>query len=124
MFVRIATEPFELLGLKVQPIRLLHGKLPVLGYRIGRTAFCTDVSSIPEESWPLLEDLDTLILDALRDRPHPTHFSVEQSLEVVARVRPRQTYFTHLGHWLDYEETNARLPDSVELAWDGLTVPL
>ncbi|MCA9114779.1 MAG: MBL fold metallo-hydrolase [Planctomycetaceae bacterium] len=123
-FERIELKPFPLLGLQVQPIRLQHGKLPVLGYRIGRVAFCTDVSSIPEESWPLLEGLDTLFLDTLREHPHPTHLSIEQSLAVIERLQPRQTYLTHIGHWLEYEETNARLPASVELAWDGLTVPL
>ena len=123
-FVRIVTEPFALLGQRVQPIRLLHGRLPVLGYRINDVAFCTDVSCIPEESWPLLEGLDTLILDALQDKPHPTHFGIAQSLEVVERVKPRRTYFTHVSHKLDYELTNARLPSGVELAYDGLRVSL
>jgi len=122
-FQRIGTEPFELLGLEVQPIRLLHGKLPVLGFRIGDVAFCTDVSEIPDESRPLLEGLDVLILDALRDSPHPTHFSVPQALEVVEQFRPRRTCFTHISHGLEYDETNRRLPDGVELAWDGLRIP-
>jgi phosphoribosyl 1,2-cyclic phosphate phosphodiesterase len=90
---------------------------------LGEVAYCTDVSHIPDESWPLLEGLDVLILDALRDTPHPTHFSVGQSLEVVERVKPRRTYFTHISHWLDHEATNARLPDGVELAYDGLQIP-
>jgi len=122
-FRRIGTEPFELLGVEVRPIRLLHGKLPVLGFRIGDVAFCTDVSEIPEESRPLLEGLDVLILDALRESPHPTHFSVPQALEVVERFRPRRTYFTHISHGLEYDATNRRLPEGVELAWDGLRIP-
>jgi len=122
-FRRIGLEPFSLLGLTVQPIRLHHGKWPVLGFRINDVAFCTDVSEIPEESWTLLEGLDVLILDALREKPHPTHFSLSQALQVVERLRPRQTYFTHLSHSLDYRKTNARLPDGVELAYDGLTIP-
>lgn len=122
-FRRIGLAPFEVLGQRVQPIRLWHGKLPVLGFRIGDVAFCTDVSEIPEESWPLLEGLKTLVIDALRDRPHPTHFSIEESLQVVERVRPKQTYFTHVGHWLDYEETNAKLPPGVALSYDGLRIP-
>lgn len=120
----IDTTPFELLGQTVQPIRLLHGKLPVLGFRFGKVAFCTDVSEIPEESWPLLEGLDVLILDALRDRAHPTHFGIPEALEVVRRVQPKQTYFTHVSHHLDYEATNRRLPAGVQLAYDGLRIPL
>jgi len=122
-FRRITTEPFSILGQRVQPIRLYHGKLPVLGFRMGNVAFCTDVSEIPEESWPLLEKLDVLVLDALRDRPHPTHFSLQQALNVVQRVQPQRTYFTHISHWLEHDEANARLPEGVELAYDGLRIP-
>lgn len=121
---RIGLEPFELLGLKVQPMRLWHGKLGVLGYRVGDVAFCTDVSRIPEESFPHLEGLDTLVIDALRETPHTTHFGIPQALEVVERVRPRRTYLTHVSHHLEYEATNARLPAGVELSYDGLRIPL
>lgn len=120
---RIGLEPFELLGVRIQPIRLIHGKLPVLGFRIGNVAFCTDVSFIPEESWPLLEGLDVLVIDALRDEPHETHFGIPQALEAVERVKPRRTYLTHVSHYLDYEATNARLPAGVELSYDGLRIP-
>lgn len=123
-FVRIGLEPFSVLGQLVQPIRLLHGRLPVLGFRINDVAFCTDVSHIPDESWPLLEGLDTLIVDALQDQPHPTHFGIPQALEVVERVKPRRAYFTHVSHRLDYDATNARLPSDVELAFDGLRISL
>jgi len=123
-FHRINCEPFSLLGQTVQPLRLWHGNLPVLGFRINDVAFCTDVSRIPEETWPLLEGLDVLVLDALREEPHPTHMNIEQSLEVVQRVRPRQAYFTHIAHTLEHEATNARLPAGVELAYDGLRIPL
>jgi len=120
----IGIAPFDLLGLTVRPIRLWHGNLAVLGFRINDVAFCTDVSRIPDESWPLLEGLDTLVLDALREKPHPTHFSVGQALEVAERVRPRQTYLTHIAHSLEHEATNARLPPGVELAYDGLRITL
>ena len=120
----IGVGPFDLLGLKVRPIRLWHGELAVLGFRINNVAFCTDVSRIPDESWPLLEGLDTLVIDALRDKPHPTHFSVGQALAVAERVRPRQTYLTHIAHSLEHETTNARLPPGVELAYDGLRIAL
>jgi phosphoribosyl 1,2-cyclic phosphate phosphodiesterase len=122
-FRPIGLEPFELLGVTVQPIRLMHGKLPLLGFRIGNVAFCTDVSFIPEESWPLLDGLDVLVIDALREQPHPTHFSVGQALEVIERAKPRQAYFTHVSHSLEYEATNARLPKGVELSYDGLRIP-
>ena len=122
-FQRIGLEPFSVLGQTLTPIRLLHGHLPVLGFRLGDVAFCTDVSEIPDESWPLLEGLDVLVLDALRDEPHPTHFGIAQALEVVQRVKPRRTFFTHVSHQLEYDATNARLPDGVELAYDGLRIP-
>lgn len=121
-FRRIALEPFDLLGVTLVPIRLMHGQLPLLGFRINDVAFCTDVSLIPEESWPLLEGLDVLVIDALRDEPHPTHFNVRQSLEVVDRLKPRMAYFTHVSHTLEYDETNARLPAGVELSYDGLQI--
>lgn len=119
-FQEISTDPFEILGLKVQPIRLLHGQLPVLGFRIGDIAFCTDVSEIPEESWPLLEELDVLIIDALRHSPHPTHFNVEQSLQAISKIKPKQAYLTHVSHEIEYETTNRELPEGIEVAYDGL----
>lgn len=120
---RIGLEPFDLLGIQVQPIRLIHGKLPVLGFRVGNVAFCTDVSFIPDESWPLLQGLDVLIIDALRDEPHATHFGIPQALEAIERVQPKRAYLTHVSHYLEYSETNARLPAGVELAYDGLRIP-
>ena len=120
---RIGEEPFGLLGQTIQPIRLLHGRLPVLGFRFNNVAFCTDVSSIPNSSWPLLEGLDVLILDALRDKPHPTHFGIDQALEVIDRVKPKRSYLTHISHSLEHETTCARLPGNVELAYDGLRIP-
>lgn len=122
-FRRVTLEPFEVLGQRVQPVRLLHGKLPVLGYRIGDVAFCTDCNAIPADSRPLLADLDTLVLDALwSGDPHPTHYNVEQALEVVEQLRPRRTFLTHISHRLDHERTNARLPPGVQLAYDGLRI--
>lgn len=122
-FRRIDTTPFMLLGLKIQPIRLLHGSLPVLGFRVGNVAFCTDCNAIPPESWPLLEGIDVLVLDALCEEPHATHFSVPQALEVIDQLRPQRAYLTHVSHRLGYLTTNARLPDGVELAYDGLQIP-
>jgi phosphoribosyl 1,2-cyclic phosphate phosphodiesterase len=120
---RMGLEPFELLGLTVLPIRLLHGKLPVLGFRIGNVAFCTDVSCIPEESWPRLANLDVLIIDALREEGHATHFGIREAMQVIDRTQPRRAFLTHVSHHLDYDTTNAKLPPNVELAYDGLRIP-
>jgi phosphoribosyl 1,2-cyclic phosphate phosphodiesterase len=121
----IDTEPFTVLGERIVPIRLLHGpRFRVLGFRIGNIAYCTDTNEIPAESWPLLEGLDVLILDALRNRPHATHFSLDEAIETAQKVRPRRTLFTHISHELEYEATNAALPPSMELAYDGQRIPL
>ncbi len=124
-FERITTEPFEVLGTRVTPIRLRHGpRFEVLGFRIGNVAYCTDTNEIPPASWPLLEGLDVLILDALRTTPHVTHFSLDEAIEVARKLKPRRTLFTHISHDLDYEETNAKLPPGMELAYDGQRVLL
>lgn len=109
---------FEINGRKITPIPLLHGKLPVLGFRVGNFAYCTDVSEIPADSWPLLYDMDVLILDALRKRPHPTHFNLEQAVSHAKQIGAKQTYFTHIAHELPHEETNGELPPKMALAHD------
>jgi phosphoribosyl 1,2-cyclic phosphate phosphodiesterase len=122
-FLRI--EPgtaFEVLGERVLPIRLEHGPFPVLGFRIGGMAYCTDVSRIPDESRELLRGLDVLVLDALRYEPHPTHFSISEALEAAASLAPRRTYLTHLSHCFDHGATQAGLPENVWLAHDGLSL--
>ena len=102
-FVRIAPGvEFEVLGQRVLPIRLEHGPFPVLGFRVGALAYCTDVSRIPDESRPLLEGLDVLVLDALRYEPHPTHFSLSEALAVIEALKPRRTFLTHLSHSFDH----------------------
>ncbi len=124
-FQRIDTRPFQVLGADVIPIRLRHGpRFQVLGFRFGNVAYCTDVSQIPDDSWPLLEGLDTLILDALRLRPHPTHLCLDEAIAVAQRLIPRQTLFTHVGHDLDFERITARLPPGMALAYDGQRVRL
>ncbi len=114
--------PLELHGLRVLPVPVEHGKMECLGFRFGRGAYVTDFSVIPPESKELLRDLDVLVLDALRDRPHPNHSTVEQSLTLVEELRPRQAYFTHIAHDLSHAETSRRLPKGVALAHDGLSV--
>jgi phosphoribosyl 1,2-cyclic phosphate phosphodiesterase len=124
-FRQIDSQPFETLETIVQPIPLRHGpRFDVLGFRIGNVAYCTDVKEIPDDSWPLLQGLDTLVISALRHDPHPTHLNIEEALAVVERLRPGKTYFTHCSCHLDYHATNATLPQNVELAYDGLQIPL
>ena len=103
------------------PVPLLHGTRTIFGYRIGSFAYLTDCSAIPDESWPLLSGVRTVILDALRERPHPTHLSLAEALGVVQRLAPSRAYFTHMCHDLPHEATCARLPADVELAYDGLS---
>ena len=114
--------PFQIGAARWTPVPLLHGDLPVLGFRVGRLAYCTDVSEIPESSFALLEGLDVLVLDALQYKKHVTHFSVEQAMDAARRIGAGQTWFTHIAHALAHEETNKLLPDGMRLAHDGLTV--
>ena len=124
-FHRIGTQPFHVLGTRVTPVRLLHGpRFEILGFRFGNIAYCTDTNQIPEASWSLLQGLDVLILDALRPKPHATHFSLAEATEVARTLNPRRTLFTHISHELDHKMTNHELPDGIELAYDGLSIPL
>ena len=125
VFRRITTEPFEVLGTRIMPVRLRHGpRFDVLGFRIGNVAYCTDVNSMPAESMQLLQGLDVLVLDALRPRSHTTHFSLAEAIAVARELAPRQTYFTHMSHELEHEATNAALPPGMALAYDGQRIPL
>lgn len=120
-FHRIDEQPCNILGSLVTPIRLLHGpRFQVLGFRFGNIAYCTDTNEIPAKSLQLLRNLDVLILDALRPRPHPTHFSLDEAVTMAEQIQARQTYFTHIGHELDHTATNAQLPKHMQLAFDGL----
>jgi phosphoribosyl 1,2-cyclic phosphate phosphodiesterase len=103
------------------PVPIMHGSRTILGYRVGSFAYLTDCSGIPEASWPLLGGVRTVVLDALRERPHPTHLSVNQALAIIERLGPERAYFTHMCHDLPHAATCARLPAGVELAYDGLT---
>ncbi len=116
--------PFELFGRTVIPVPVMHGKELVLGYRIGNFAYLTDCSAIPDESLDLLGGLDVLVLDALRFRPHPTHFSVDESVELAGIIAANRTLFTHVCHDLDHQTTNGMLPRDVGLAYDGLVLEL
>ncbi len=125
VFRPIGLSPLEILGAPITPVRLLHGpKFEVLGFRIGNVAYCTDCNAIPPESMSLLQGLDVLVLDALRIRPHVTHFSLDEAIEVARRLQPRRTIFTHLSHDLGHAATNKLLPAGMELGYDGQRVPL
>jgi phosphoribosyl 1,2-cyclic phosphate phosphodiesterase len=115
---------FGLSGAIVQPVPIRHGERIILGYRIGRFAYLTDCSGVPEGSWPLLEGLDVLVLGALRHRPHPTHFSVDEAVAAARRIGSARTYFTHMCHDLPHADTCAGLPPGVELAYDGLVLDI
>jgi phosphoribosyl 1,2-cyclic phosphate phosphodiesterase len=119
---RLIGAPFELWSEQIVPLQVLHGQLPVLGFRFRRAAYVTDFSAIPEPTLAMLEGLDLLILDALRRRPHPTHSSLEQSLALVERLKPARALFTHIAHEMAHGSTNDSLPPNVRLAHDGLKV--
>lgn len=114
--------PVELFGATFQPVPVVHGDTEIFGFRFGSAAYLTDFSTVPESTLERLTDLDIVFLDALRYRPHPTHSTVEQSLKIVERLRPKRAYFTHICHDLPHEETNKKLPPHVRLAHDGLTL--
>ncbi len=122
---RIPTTPgaeVVLFGARFQRVPVTHGRQTITGYRFGSAAYLTDLSDLPTESFPLLENLDVLVLDALRREPHPTHSTLDNSIALVERLRPRRAFFTHISHGLDHESTNAALPPHIRLAHDGLQV--
>ncbi len=121
----ISDEPFEVLGTTLIPIPLKHGpRFDVLGFRIGNVAYCTDVKSIPESSWKLLENLDTLVLDALRPREHPTHLNLTEATEIIKALNVKQAFLTHCSCDVDYKSINNSLPEGIEVGFDGLRIQL
>jgi phosphoribosyl 1,2-cyclic phosphate phosphodiesterase len=115
--------PFSIAGLEAIPIQVMHGKLPILGYRIQDIAYLTDVKTITDEEKEKLKDLDILIVNALRIEEHPTHFNLEEALGFIEEIQPKKTYFTHISHKLGFhKEVSRKLPKNVFLAFDGLKV--
>lgn len=112
----------NLFGMEIIPIDVMHGQDKVTAYRFNKFAYVTDVSQIPQDSMDKLNGLDLLIIDALRNIPHEKHFSIEQAINIVSRLKPKQTLFTHIAHDIEHEETNSVLPQGIKLAYDGLTV--
>jgi len=113
---------FDLFGMTFEPIPVKHGSAGIYGFRFGNVAYLTDHSEIPEASMERLRGLDVLFLDALRHTPHPTHSTVERSLQTVELLKPARTYFTHICHDLPHEATERTLPPHVRLAYDGLEI--
>jgi phosphoribosyl 1,2-cyclic phosphate phosphodiesterase len=111
-------------GMQIRTFLVEHGSVPVIGLRVNDFAYITDVSRIPDEAREELHGLDTLVIDAVRRKPHPNHFHLDQALEVAKEIGARRTLLTHLSHDYDHEVTNAELPPGVELAYDGLRIPL
>jgi len=111
-------------GVEFVRVPLLHGQQQIAGFRFGRAAYLTDVNTIPEPSFALLEGLDLLIVSALRHTPHPSHATIDQAVSWAQRVGARQTWFTHMAHELGHEATNRMLPEGIQLAYDGLTLPV
>jgi phosphoribosyl 1,2-cyclic phosphate phosphodiesterase len=114
--------PFELFGQRWEPVELPHGRVKVLGYRVGNFAYCTDCNDVPAAARERLKGLDTLMIDGLRPRPHPTHLSHEQALGIIADLKPRRAFLTHLSHDMKHEEIEAMLPAHVRVAYDGMKI--
>lgn len=116
----IDEKKFRIGDIDLEPIPLMHGNLEVFGFRLGNFAYCTDTNFISEESMLKLQNLDILILDALRYNPHPTHFTVSEAIDVIEKLKPKKTYLTHIAHQLKHEDAEAKLPENVYIAFDSL----
>ena len=114
--------PFELFGQRVEPFRLMHGKLAVTGFRFGDLAYATDCNFVPDETKALLRQVKHLVLDALRYERHKTHFSISEALEVARELGVPNTYLIHMGHTIDYESDSAKLPPGIRFCFDGLEI--
>ncbi len=121
---RAVNGPFEIAGISIIPVPVMHGPNEIVGYRIGSFAYVTDFKTIPDASIPMLENLEILVLDALRRKPHATHSTLDNSVHMVERLNPKRAFFTHMCHDLEHEATEAELPSHIRLAYDGLQVEL
>ncbi|MGV7221776.1 MAG: MBL fold metallo-hydrolase [Nitrospinales bacterium] len=120
----IGKEPFQLGGVNITPLHIIHGKMGISGYRLDKLAYITDASKIPEDTRAQLLNLDLLVLNALGYKSHPTHFCLEEALTEVEKIKPKRAILTHINHAFDHEKVNGDLPEGVELAYDGMTVEL
>lgn len=115
-------QPFQFHGQTIVPIPVWHGRTQVHGYRFGDLAYVTDAKTIPDSSIELLAGVDTLVLNALRDRPHPTHLSIEEAVAVIEQIAPRQAFLVHLSHEISHAAAQSMLPEGIQVAWDGLQI--
>ncbi len=121
----INQDPFTIGNIEITPVEVMHGKMPISGFKMGNLCYVTDANLIPEESMNLMRDCGTLVLNALRTRPHPTHFSLEEAIEVAKKLNPSQCYFTHISHFMGFhDEINAGLPNKMQLAHDMLCIEI
>lgn len=115
--------PFYVAGIKVVPVRVMHGKLPIAGFRIGNFAYLTDLKTLPEEEFSKLQGLDVLVIDALRKEAHPSHASVDEAIQLVNRIQPKSTYLIHMSHKIGlHAVVEKELPPSIHYSYDGLVV--
>ncbi len=115
---------FKINNIKILPFPVLHGEIIVMGFRIKNFAYITDVSKIPDKVYKYLNDLEVLVLDALRIEEHPTHFNLSKAIEEAKKINARKTFFTHIAHSLEHNETEKILPENIKLAYDGLEIKL
>ena len=114
-------ENFKISDLTITPVESMHLSLPVLGFRIKNFAYLTDVKTISDKELQKLNELDTLVINALRFEPHPSHLNIEEALDIISKINPKKTLFTHISHKMGFhEEVCKKLPESVSLAYDGL----
>lgn len=115
--------PFEVGDIEIQPVPVVHGKMPIIGFRIGKLAYITDASFIPDTSMRMLENLDVLVINALRHRPHHSHFSFFEVFEVIKTLRPERTFLTHISHVAGkHADLLHEMPEGVQPAYDGLII--
>ena len=115
---------FRAAGMEITPLPIMHGHMEILGYRIGDLAYMTDISAVPESTYPLLENLTTMVVSTVRHRPHPTHLNISGVKKLHKRVRPGQTILTHLTHWFTHRELLMELPIDITPAYDGMKVEI
>ncbi len=118
----IVTEEFNIANLRIVPLHLWHGDSMILGYRINNFAYCTDVSKIPDNTFKQLTNLEVLVVDALRLKTHPTHFSLDEAISAAQKIGANKTYFIHMSHDIDHDLHGEKLPESMNFAYDGLSI--
>jgi phosphoribosyl 1,2-cyclic phosphate phosphodiesterase len=122
--LRLLPGSFDLFGVHTESFTVMHGSMPVMAFRFNNAAYVTDTNHIPEAAMEKLQNLDLLILDAVRYEPHSTHFGLWEAVEVAEKLKPKQVLFTHLSHHFEHDKTNSELPNHMQLAYDGQTIDL